>query len=243
MPHKFTHPIRAVIFDIYGTLMEFGPPPADAEDQWRVCWAEFFPGASAPDLCELSARCGQLIRKSHAESAAQGVECPEVNWQEILCGVLPELSGLDVAARDTVIFRHQQCLRSLRGAAEALPWIRGLKREGILLGIASNAQAYTLTELAAVLPALRMDAFHPDLCLWSYRCGFSKPNPRIFSTLTERLAVMGVHPTEILMVGDRLDNDVTPALRAGWQAWHLSANEGGCSGPWRALIASVPISG
>ena len=30
--------IRAVIFDIYGTLLEVGPPPPDADARWqRLC--------------------------------------------------------------------------------------------------------------------------------------------------------------------------------------------------------------
>ena len=33
---------------------------------------------------------------------------------------------------------------------------------------------------------------------------------------------MNLHPSEILLVGDDLENDLTGALAAGWQGLHLN---------------------
>jgi FMN phosphatase YigB (HAD superfamily) len=42
--------------------------------------------------------------------------------------------------------------------------------------------------------------------------GVSKPDPAIYELA---LAQLGVRPEHALMVGDRLDNDITPAARVG----------------------------
>ena len=44
--------------------------------------------------------------------------------------------------------------------------------------------------------------------------GLSKPDPRIFAAAQ---AEVDCKPEEILMVGDRLDNDIGPAKSQGWQ--------------------------
>ena len=52
------------------------------------------------------------------------------------------------------------------------------------------------------------------LCLPSAEIGKSKPDPAIFELATER---SGCEPEHAVMVGDRIDNDVTPAKSLGWK--------------------------
>ena len=111
----------------------------------------------------------------------------------------------------------------------------------MLLGIASNAQAYTLRELheALVTHRLGMDLFERDLCFWSFEHGFSKPDPHVFQILTARLAARGISPSDTLMVGNRLDSDIAPAKAHGWQTWQLSASpteDGTIAGHWNQFI-------
>ena len=44
--------------------------------------------------------------------------------------------------------------------------------------------------------------------------GFAKPDPRIFASAQSEV---GCKPEEILMVGDRIDNDIGPAKSQGWK--------------------------
>jgi HAD superfamily hydrolase (TIGR01549 family) len=113
---------------------------------------------------------------------------------------------------------------------------------GVAAGIASNAQPYTLAELDAALRAVGLgsDVFRADLSFWSFQNGFSKPDPHVFQALSARLRAAGALPEEVLMVGDRMDNDITPARRCGWQAFHLRAGDGAASsagpgGDWHDL--------
>jgi len=106
------------------------------------------------------------------------------------------------------------------GAADVL---QDLVDSGMPLGIASNAQPYTLDEFASVLkPAgLTLSMFSDDLIFWSWTHGFSKPDPHVFRILTYRLREGRIDPCQVLMVGDRVDNDVKTAEAFGWQTWHL----------------------
>jgi FMN phosphatase YigB (HAD superfamily) len=65
----------------------------------------------------------------------------------------------------------------------------------------------------------------------SERWGVAKPDPAFFQRL---IAEAGCAPDEILYVGDRVDNDVLPALAAGLQAIHLAR------GPWGVVQARWP---
>ena len=53
-----------------------------------------------------------------------------------------------------------------------------------------------------------------SLCLPSAETGISKPDLRIFELAMERT---GCRPEHAVMVGDRIDNDITPAKSLGWK--------------------------
>ena len=53
-----------------------------------------------------------------------------------------------------------------------------------------------------------------SLCLPSAELGLSKPDLRIFEMAIER---SGCEPEHAVMVGDRIDNDITPAKSLGWK--------------------------
>jgi putative hydrolase of the HAD superfamily len=130
-------------------------------------------------------------------------------------------------------------------AAETATALRWLKDRPSLLGIASNAQAYTLRELSEALAthALGMDLFESHLCFWSFQHGFSKPDPHVFQILTARLAARGIGSAEILMVGDRFDNDIEPARNHGWPTWHLGRLADGDWAGLRGRLLEVPPQG
>jgi FMN phosphatase YigB (HAD superfamily) len=87
---------------------------------------------------------------------------------------------------------------------------------GLRVGIAGNqpaGAAAAVTDL--VTPG--------DLVATSAAWGVAKPDPAFFTRL---IAEIGAEPAEIAYVGDRVDNDVEPAQRAGLFAVHIRR------GPW-----------
>ncbi|MGH7944386.1 MAG: HAD family hydrolase, partial [Opitutaceae bacterium] len=152
--------------------------------------------------------------------------------------VLPEMTSLPPAERDEFMVQQQSLFHTVTLRPGAAAVLRALRNAGMLLGIASNAQPYTLQEVERALEPerLALSIFNRDLCFWSFEHGFSKPDPHVFRLLTARLRLRGVQPGEALMVGDRIDNDLEPAKAQGWQTWQLTnpSNEGR-AGDWPQL--------
>jgi putative hydrolase of the HAD superfamily len=219
-------PVKAVIFDVYHTLLAVAGGPVAADDRWQELWGGYVGAPPGMHLTEFDEACRTVVASDHAPRKSAGDRWPEVDWRKVACRAAGGLSGLAPGALDDFLFRHAQLQRSTQAMPGGLPFLTRLKQQGILTGIASNAQRYTFDELAAA--GLPVDQFEPDLCFWSFEQGFSKPDPAVFSWLTARLAARGIRPEETLMIGDRLDNDIKPARAAGWQVWHFQ-------GPWPVL--------
>lgn len=230
--------IRAVIFDVYQTLLAVGPAPADGEPRWRELTKTLW-GATAPlGLGEFVAACDAVIAREHATARATGIRFPEIFWPDVVRAVIPAFGGLPAAAQERFLLEQKALLHTVRLMPGSESVLRLLQRRGIPAGIASNAQPYTLLELARELaPAgIGLAHFAPDLCFWSFAHGFSKPDPHVFRLLTARLQARGIAVEDTLMVGDRLDNDIAPARAQGWRTWRLVAAAGGEeSGDWAAL--------
>jgi HAD superfamily hydrolase (TIGR01509 family) len=99
---------------------------------------------------------------------------------------------------------------------DALPAIRGLRERGLAVGVVGNMAAENEEFIAA----------HVDLVGSSQRWGVAKPEPAFFARIADELVRP---PAEIAYVGDRVDNDVAPALAFGMAAVHIKR------GPWGHL--------
>ena len=99
-----------------------------------------------------------------------------------------------------------------------------LSAAGYQVGIAGNQP-----ERAAA--SLREMGLGVDLVLTSAAMGVEKPDPRFFVRVAE---MSGHAPSEIAYVGDRVDNDVLPALGAGMRSVFLRR------GPWGHIHAQRP---
>ena len=99
---------------------------------------------------------------------------------------------------------------------DALPAIETLRAGGLRVGAVGNTPLETEEELRP----------HVDFVGSAARWGVSKPAPAFFARLIE---AAGALPEKIAYVGDRVDNDVLPALAAGLVAVHIRR------GPWGLL--------
>jgi FMN phosphatase YigB (HAD superfamily) len=104
---------------------------------------------------------------------------------------------------------------------DALPCLVRLREAGYLVGLAANQPDWA----EAALEAAGVDV---DVVATSAALGVAKPAPEFF----ERIVSAAARPAaEIAYVGDRVDNDVEPALAAGMVAVHIRR------GPWGYLQA------
>lgn len=215
--------IRAVIVDVYGTLLESDSTVLETSNTWNEFWKNHLHATPRITPQQFSTLCDCVIAKTHALGQARGIKYPEVYWPHVVTEVLPEFSSLPQSELSELRYYYRPMPRDPRlisGAADAL---RALAGAEVILGLASNCQPYSIRELDAALAreGLSRKVFQPDLCFFSFEHGFSKPDPYVFQILTARLAPRGVWPHETVMIGDRVDSDIEPAMGAGWQTWHL----------------------
>jgi FMN phosphatase YigB (HAD superfamily) len=226
--------IRALICDIYGTLLEVRPPPPRAESSWNFLWRTFVHASPPPTLKEFSLAVEPLIAHHHALGRARGLVQPEVDWPALAGQAFPPLQQLSPDEQTRFFETHAFLSRTTRLAPGAADCLRAARTAGLLLGIASNAQASTRLELSHALAAadLNLNMFDHSLSFYSYEHGLAKPDPGVCDWFAPRLAARGLSPEEILMVGDREDNDITPAAAAGWRTWLISHAPSSSSSPY-----------
>jgi FMN phosphatase YigB (HAD superfamily) len=235
--------IRAVLFDIYKTLLEVEPPCPDAAERWVALWEKSFAERPALDLAQFGLACEKIIAREHATARVAGIDFPEVYWPDVAREASPELARLTAGQLDDFLYRQACLWHSVRLTPDAPELINALLSNRVVLGLHSNCQPYSLREIDSELAraGLSRSIFRRDLCFFSFEHGFSKPNPHAFRLLAIRLRALGIAPSETLMVGDRLDNDIVPARAQGWLTWLLSPGPAGLndSGTCRDLLAHL----
>lgn len=219
--------VRAVVFDVYGTLLisgsgdislTSGASHGEAAHQALAACGLKPPADGEAVVRELRA----AIARSHAASAS---EYPEVEirdiWRETLAMLLPTIdtSMVDIERLSIEYECRVNPIWPMPGLAELLAALRGA---GLALGIVSNAQFFTPPALA-VLAGGHADAqwdelgIPADLCVWSFAHREAKPGRFLYERAAERLAERGIQPAQTLYVGNDMRNDVAPAAAVGFR--------------------------
>ncbi len=107
---------------------------------------------------------------------------------------------------------------------DAMPALRRLQEAGYVIGIVGN-------QPEAIEPFLRGLGAELALVGSSQRWGVEKPNPSFFERITRELRLPA---TQIVYVGDRVDNDILPAARVGMRTALVAR------GPWGRVHSSWP---
>ena len=129
-----------------------------------------------------------------------------------------ELLGVErPAAVDDVVYGRNELY------LDARPCLAHLKRDGYLVGIAGN-------QTAALERWARNEDLPVDVIGSSAGWGVAKPDPAFYDRV---VAEAGFDPGEVAYVGDRVDNDVLPALSAGLVSVHVRR------GPWGYLQSGM----
>ncbi len=224
-PHLPVFPeIRAVAFDIYGTLVISGSGDIslankdDKESQiletFEACGIQL-----AEDHPPIAPLFHDVIFQSHSESRAQGVAFPEVEIREVWAKLLWLLS-LDSDTKGTErLAVEYQCRANPVWPMPALSeTLSALRDAGMRLGIVSNSQFYTPLIFEALIgKTLESLGFDSNLLIWSYveHCG--KPSIHLYTRLAGTLLEQGMRPPEILFVGNDIRNDIWPAQSVGFR--------------------------
>jgi len=222
--------IRAILFDIYGTLLISGTGDISlASLQGGMFGMDALLRQSGFPLTDPSAAdiipdlIDREIQRRHAELRDAGTDYPEVEIRDVWRDVLIHLwndAYLDddprAAETDHLALRHELGVNPVWPMPGFPEVVVRLAEAGYRVGIVSNAQFYTPLILEVLADATLEDlGFEPGLCSWSYALRRAKPSPDVFSAPLARLNDEGVVPSEVLYVGNDMLNDVAAASRAG----------------------------
>lgn len=148
-------------------------------------------------------------------------------WRRLVRAVLADAGAVPPpSAQDELAFERFFDLawarfaepRAWRVPADVRPALRALRRRRLPLAVLSNWDA----RLEALLDRLGLGGYFARV-LVSGDLPAAKPDPGTFAAVREDLAGLGAGRP--VMVGDRIDHDVKPALEAGWGAIWLDRRE------------------
>lgn len=150
------------------------------------------------------------------ERAADAAGVPRFTLMGVLGGLAARGEPLSNVWEILAVRRPASTWDPVDFYADALPCLARLRSRGLLVGAVGNTPADTEELLRE----------HVDLVGSSGRWGVEKPAPEFFERM---IAEAACEPSELVYVGDRVDNDVVPAVHAGLVAIHIRR------GPWGYL--------
>lgn len=211
--------MKAVIFDMGGTLLHYAPP---GSAPWRDLET---PGIRS--LYRYLREQGHAIATHEDEFIETMFGRLADGWEQatgghlnlsardwIRAGVADHALTLDDASLQAAAHRFAQPLRAnVRAANNAKQVLAALRERGLRIGLISN------TIWPAELHLQDLDATgllqYLDYTLFSGEYGMWKPQPGIFQHM---LSVLGVAPNEALFVGDSPQEDIRGAQQVGMRA-------------------------
>ena len=206
--------LRAVIFDLGGTLLHYESATADLLELNKRGFAALYRYLSSNGWMVVPEADFLSVIKSHVMSEWQTAAASfqggslETPLRAALAELGISLSDDDwLAARRVFFTPIQQAAEPRQGVRHTL---QALKRWGMVLGLLSN------TFWAADIHDADLARFDLlDLLptrLYSCDIGRLKPHPEAFQMA---LTALSVEPNEAVYVGDRLKTDIEPARKVG----------------------------
>lgn len=228
--------LRAVIFDVYGTMFVSGSGDvgtaevADQAGAWSAALRSVGLTSPIPDPTGVKLLY-DTIRLHHQRLHADGVDDPEVNIVDIWRDVVEDLTVREshsgsVASMGAVsrVDYHRLALEyeSRVNPVWPMPGVKRcldrLRQSGLVLGIISNAQFFTVELFPALLHQTpEALGFDPKLQYYSYRYYRAKPGLFLYQRAKEDLATRGMDADQVLYVGNDMLNDVLPASQCGFR--------------------------
>lgn len=211
--------VKAILFDVYGTLVISGSGDLDfhalRNGQKRVLTGvqQRHGVDRTPEALMDALR--RAIENAHDYLRREGSDYPEIDiiriWQTLLgTGNLGRVKAFALEYEMVV-----NPVYPMPGLDELLSACR---KQGLLMGIISNAQFYTPRLLEYLLGiSLGLCGFDSQLIFFSYRLGSAKPSCLMFDMAADMLSRRGISPASVLYVGNDMRNDILPAKTVGFR--------------------------
>lgn len=221
--------IKAVLYDVYGTILISGTEPMERKkgqsqvqafsqtlNCFGISYQDEVPEAGIKKL-------HQIISEVHEQKKSAGIDYPEVDIVEVYRTLFVWLKEQTLISD----FEEEHIPDIVTDFVTRYdkPWLMpGLKetlshheQSNLITGIISNSQFYTPLTLEALSgTSLEKLGFNPDLLFWSFAEDIAKPSVQFYKVAAEKLEDQySIKPEEVLFVGNDMLNDVYPAQAVG----------------------------
>jgi putative hydrolase of the HAD superfamily len=207
-------PIKAVVFDLWGTLVPIDPTV------WRGVYEE---------TARLLGASREELERAWGRTSDERMSIDMRVYLERVCDELGLRPSPEKIERALELRRaaHEAGFVARPDAEETL---RRLRTRGYLTGLITNCTS-EVPELWRRSPLSGL----VDAEVFSCREGLLKPDPRIYLLATSRL---GIDPGECLFVGDGASNELAGAKAVGMEAVLLRSSDATPPPGWSGLSAS-----
>lgn len=232
--------IKAIIFDIYGTLLISDSGDIDmarfssenllyALQKADIQILEKEEQVKTRFLEDMLQKIRETIDHIHSEKKERNVPFPEINVIDVWEQVINEFSdkGKISAPQNNGLRTYSLLFELMSNRIYPMPHMKEvllkLKSLQFPLGIISNAQFYTPIIMNYFLKneitdKEEIEFFDPELSFYSYKLGVAKPDTTPFNQLKEQLKKnYGIKPAEAIYIGNDMYNDVYPASKTGFK--------------------------
>jgi len=203
--------VRAVVFDVVGTLVEPWPPVA-------VAYADVAARHGiATDTAAIAARFRAAWRRQEAVDAgsappfATSRSREAGRWRAIVADVFSAAPQSEAIFAE--LWDHFATPAAWRPLAAGSGLVRAARQAGATVVLASNFDE----RLLAIAPQIEPLSLAGHVFA-SSELGWRKPAPEFFREIEARL---GCEPEELLLVGDDPELDIVAARRAGWRSLQI----------------------
>ncbi len=199
--------LRAVFFDLYGTLATFDPPREVIQGNAA---AKFGLELTPEGVDRGYHLADQFMSRQNATSPLRYMSPAEqtqffAKYEQLVLRGAGHTVDLETAAAVWKKVRSQRYTLVL--CQDVIPALGRLRNAGLATGLISNVNSTG----AALADSMGLSG-HVDFAITSGDAGAEKPHPSIFRAALSRA---GVKPTQAVHVGDQVESDVEGALAAG----------------------------
>ncbi len=224
--------IRAVVFDVYGTLFSSGVGDislATEENRDDALRAVLHDNGikllnTSTDDRRLDEQLHAIIHRHQDLRRQEGIEYPEVDIRSVWADFIQELDAGELTDHDSdfnvesLVIDYETRVnptQPMPGLAETLSALRAFGPMSII----SNAQFYTPLLFEAFLNAsIHALGFCPKCNVWSYEELEGKPSQKLYEIAAERLKKHhNLTPEQCLYIGNDMRNDIWPAQALGFR--------------------------
>ena len=228
--------IRALLFDVYGTLLISSSGDID---QTEISDKNLKPALDAAGikitnngqhvLDEILKDFEYTIRICHEAARLNKIEYPEIDilsvWNIVLIhsrrkGLIRFTDDADIMLMTCVFEFLSNKVYPMPGLQEL---VKELRRLHMPVGIVSNAQFYTPVLMNYFLHdeinlTEKVRGFDQELTVFSYKFGKGKPDPALYLELVPTLRrKYGIDPSEVLFIGNDMVKDIFASKQAGFK--------------------------